>query len=127
MLASLALNALVAIAIAAAAGPLVHQLFSAKYAGAVTVLRIMLIGEVVRAGSQLLSEVLRGSGRHGLPSVVQAIDWVAFIALVTAGSAVGGLHGAAVGVVLTNFLTAAVLFGLAARTGALRSIFGSSA
>lgn len=124
MVASLALNALVAVVIAAAAGPLVHHLFSAKYADAVTVLRIMLIGEVVRAGTQLLAEVLRGSGRHGLPSVVQAIDWVAFIALVTAGSAIGGLHGAAVGVVLVNFLTAAALFGLAARAGVLKGILG---
>ena len=124
MVASLALNAMVAIAIAAAAGPLVHNLFSAKYAGAVTVLRILLIGEVVRAGTQLLAEVLRGSGRHGLPSVVQAFDWVAFIALVTAGSAIGGLRGAAVGVVLVNFLTAAALFGLAARAGVLRGILG---
>ena len=121
---SLALNAVVAIVIAAAAGPLVHHLFSAKYADAVTVLRIMLAGEIVRAGTQLLAEVMRGSGRHGLPSVVQAFDWVAFVACVTVGSAIGGLHGAAVGVVLVNFLTAAVLVGLAARVGALRGILG---
>lgn len=124
MVASLALNAVVAIVIAAAAGPLVHHLFSAKYADAVTVLRIMLIGEIVRAGAQMLAEVLRGSGRHGLPTVVQAVDWVAFIALVTVGSAIGGLHGAAVGVVLVNFLTAALMVGLAARAGALRGILG---
>ena len=124
MLAALALNALMAVVIAAAAGPLVHHLFSAKYADAVTVLRIMLIGEVVRAAAQLLSEVLRGSGHHGLPGIVQAFDWVAFIVFVIVGSAIGGLHGAAVGVVLVNFLTAALMFGLAARVGALRGILG---
>ncbi len=124
MVASLALNALVAVVIAAAAGPLVHLLFSAEYADAVTVLRIMLAGEIVRAGTQLLAEVMRGSGRHGLPSVVQAFDWVAFIVCVTVGSAIGGLHGAAGGVVLVNFLTAAALLGLAARAGVLRGILG---
>lgn len=124
MAASLALNALVAVVLAAAAGPLVHHLFSAKYADAVTVLRIMLIGEVVRAGSQMLGEVLRGSGHHGLPGIAQAFDWVAFIALVSAGSAIGGLHGAAAGVVATNFLTAALTVGLAVRAGALHHILG---
>lgn len=89
-----------------------------------TVLRIMLAGEIVRAGTQLLAEVMRGSGRHGLPSVVQAFDWVASIVCVTVGSAIGGLHGAAVGVVLVNFLTAAALLGLAARAGVLRGILG---
>lgn len=120
MVASLALNALVAVVIAAAAGPLVHLLFSAKYADAVTVLRIMLAGEIVRAGTQLLAEVMRGSGRQGPPSVVQAFDWAAFVVCMTVGSAIGGLHGAAVGVVLVNFLTAASLLGLAARAGVLR-------
>ena len=124
MIASLALNALVAVVLAAAAGPLVHHLFSAKYADAVTVLRIMLIGEVVRAGAQMLGEVLRGSGHHGLPGIVQAFDWVAFIAIVTAGSAIGGLHGAAVGVVIVNFLTAGLMVGLAMRAGTLHHILG---
>lgn len=126
MVASLALNAALAVVIAAAAGPLVHHLFSAKYADAVTVLRIMLIGEVVRAASQMLGEVLRGSGRHGLPTVVQAADWVAFIAIVSAGSAVGGLHGAAAGVVIVNFLTAGLMGWLAWRAGVLRAILGRS-
>ena len=127
MIASLALNAIAAAVLAAAAGTIVNHLFSAKYADATTVLRIMLIGEVVRAGTQLLAEVLRGSGRHGLPSIVQAFDWVAFLALVTVGSAIGGLHGAATGVVLVNFASFAVLLALAARTGALRGILGRAA
>ena len=72
---------------------------------------------VARRGDARLGEARAAQRRAG-------VRLGGLLVCVTVGSAIGGLHGAAVGVVLVNFLTAAALLGLAARAGVLRGILG---
>jgi O-antigen/teichoic acid export membrane protein len=100
-----------------AAAQLVDLLFGAEFAGAAPVLRLLAVAVVARSLRQFPLEVLRGVGRPGLTSIVEASNWLLVLTAVPAGAAIGGLQGAALGVVAVSYGSLAVLIVLMLRAG----------
>lgn len=91
------------------ARPAVVLIFGDDFAAAVAVLRLLAIGSVAVSARSFLVWVIRGLGRPGLTSVVEAAHWLLFLLAVPAGAALGGLTGTAVGVLAAAFVSLAVL------------------
>ncbi|MEX0750239.1 MAG: hypothetical protein WD359_05465, partial [Dehalococcoidia bacterium] len=104
------------------AGPAVDLLFGGEFAGATSALRLLAIATVARALRQFPLEVLRGIGRPGLTSIAEAANWLLVLTAVPAGAAIGGLQGAAAGVVVVSYGSLAVLAALTIRAGLMPSL-----
>ncbi len=105
----------------ALAGPAVDVLFGGEFAGATTALRLLAIATVARSLRQFPLEVLRGIGRPGLTSVAEAANWLLVLTAVPAGAAMGGLQGAAMGVIVVSYGSLLVLTLLTVRAGLMPS------
>jgi O-antigen/teichoic acid export membrane protein len=103
------------------AGPAVDVLFGGEFAGATTALRLLAIATVARSLRQFPLEVLRGIGRPGLTSVAEAANWLLVLTAVPAGAAMGGLQGAAMGVIVVSYGSLLVLTLLTVRAGLMPS------
>lgn len=104
------------------AGTAVDVLFGAEFAGATAALRLLAIAAVARSLRQFPLEVLRGIGRPGLTSIAEAANWLMVLTAVPAGAAIGGLQGAAVGVVVVSYGSLLVLAALTLRAGLVPSL-----
>lgn len=103
------------------ARPAINLLFGAEFADADGALRLLAIAVVGRAVRQFPLEVLRGVGRPGLTSVAEAANWLLVLVAVPLGARLGGLEGAAAGVVVVSFGSLAVLAALTMRAGLMPS------
>jgi O-antigen/teichoic acid export membrane protein len=107
----------------ALADPAVDLLFGASFAGAAGALRLLAFAMVGRALRQFPMDVLRGIGRPGLTSLAEASNWALVLTAVPAGAAIGGLQGAAAGVVVVSYGSLAVLTLLTMRAGLMPSLW----
>jgi O-antigen/teichoic acid export membrane protein len=103
------------------AGTAIDVLFGAEFAGAAPALRMLAIATLARCVRQFPLEVLRGVGRPGLTSIAEGANWLLVLTAVPAGAAIGGLQGAAAGVIVVSYGSLAVLTALMMRAGVVPS------
>jgi O-antigen/teichoic acid export membrane protein len=113
---------IVTIGVLTFAGTAIDVLLGAEFAGAAPVLRILAIATLARCVRQFPLEVLRGVGRPGLTSIAEGANWLLVLTAVPAGAAIGGVQGAAAGVIVVSYGSLAVLTGLTMRAGLMPSL-----
>jgi O-antigen/teichoic acid export membrane protein len=111
--------AMVALGLTVVGEPLAGLVFGDGFRSAGAIAAILAAGETARAAYVLLLEGVRGAGRPGLTTLVEAGNWVVFGSCVAAAAVLGGLTSIALGVALASTLSLALLLVFAGRSGAL--------
>jgi O-antigen/teichoic acid export membrane protein len=116
---TVAVMAMVALGLTVVGEPLAGLVFGDGFRSAGAIAAILAAGETARAAYVLLLEGVRGAGRPGLTTLVEAGNWVVFGSCVAAAAVLGGLTSIALGVALASTLSLALLLVFAGRSGAL--------
>ncbi|MHB8642686.1 MAG: lipopolysaccharide biosynthesis protein [Gaiellaceae bacterium] len=109
------------------ATPLTTLVFGHDFGGAASILRLLAIGEVGLIAYVLLGEAIRGSGRPGLTTVAEAVNWTVFLAATTLGATFGGIEGVAAGLAASRLLMVGVFVLLAWKARALTPLLAAAA
>jgi O-antigen/teichoic acid export membrane protein len=99
----------ITIVLLALMGTLVTVLFGHEYDEATTPARLLLLGGVAYAVRRVVGDCLRGVGRPGLTSVVEFGSWPLLLGGAAVGTAVAGLTGVAVGLLIAQVIALAAI------------------
>ena len=109
------------------ATPLMTLIFGNAFSAGASILRLLAIGEVGLIAYVLLGEGIRGSGRPGLTTMAEGVNWAVFLAATTLGATFGGIEGVAAGLAASRLLMVGVFLVIAWRARALTPLLGAAA
>lgn len=116
LLAAVALDIAMVLALEIIIGPAISVLFGAAFVPAIAVARIAIVAWGFLAFRLMFTAVLQSQDRAGVASLIEVVTTVAMVPAVWAGATLGGIEGAATALALS----AALCCGLAAAAIGLR-------